>query len=114
MARVGGGAMFAIGIGCWCGIMIEAEVAALVRVMRGKWSVDDGGAVEPTLGSGCDSSYLLKLSRGEERARSLVEFTAPSSVTSFGIARQALAPYLGDDELPQRLIVGRDGKVLVA
>ena len=83
---------------------------ALLRMMREKWGVDEGRAVEPTPGSGCDSSYLLKLSRGEERARSLVEFVAPSSLTSLGFARQALAPYLGDDELPQRLIVGRDGK----
>lgn len=89
-------------------------MTTLVRVVQGKWTVDDGHAVEPTLGSGCDSSYLLKLSRGEERARSLVEFAAPSSVTSLGVARQAFAPYLGNDELPQRLIVGRDGKSRVA
>jgi hypothetical protein len=77
---------------------------------NGRWSIDDGRAVEPTFEGGCDSSYLIKLSRGDERARSLVEFTAPSTLTSLGIAGQALRPYLGDDELPERLIVGRDGK----
>ena len=74
------------------------------------WRVDDGRAVEPTREEGCDSSYLLKLSRGEERARALVEFAAPSTLTSLGIARQALAPYLCDDRLPERLIVEPDGK----
>jgi hypothetical protein len=93
-----------------CRITIEAEVLGLLRMMQEKWSVDEGRAVEPTSGSGCDSSYLFKLSRGEERARSLVEFAAPSALTSLGFARQALAPYLVDDELPQRLIVDRDGK----
>ena len=75
-----------------------------------RWSIDDGRAVEPTLDAGCDSSYLIKLSRGDERARSLVEFSAPSTLTSLGIARQALAPYLRDDRLPERLIVDREGK----
>ena len=77
-----------------------------------KWIVDDTRPVEPT-GTDCDSSYLLKLSRGEERAQSMVEFSAPSSLTSIGYAREALAPFLGDDELPLRLIVSRDGTVQV-
>jgi hypothetical protein len=74
-----------------------------------RWTIDDGRAVEPTSEGGCDSSYLIKLSRGEEHARSLVEFAAPSALTSLGIAGQALRPYLRDDELPERLIVSRDG-----
>jgi hypothetical protein len=79
-----------------------------------KWIVDDTRPVEPTPGADCDSSYLLKLSRGDERAESKVEFTAPSTLTSIGYAREALAPFLGDDELPERLIVSRDGKVRVS
>jgi len=78
-----------------------------------RWIVDDTRAVEPTAGSDCDSSYLLKLSRGEDKAQSKVEFTAPSALTSIGYAREALAPFLGDDELPRRVIVARDGKVRV-
>jgi hypothetical protein len=74
-----------------------------------KWIVADGRAVEPTVGADCDSSYLIKLTRGEESARALVEFLAPSTLTSLGIARQALTPYLADDEVPQRVIVDRDG-----
>jgi hypothetical protein len=77
-----------------------------------KWIVDDTRPVEPT-DAGCDSSYLLKLSRGDERAQSMVEFSAPSALTSIGYAREALAPFLGDEELPLRLIVSRDGKVQV-
>ncbi len=76
-----------------------------------KWMVDDTRAVEPTPGADCDASYLLKLSCGELRARSKVEFAAPSSVASNGWARDALAPFLGDDELPTRLIVSQDGSV---
>jgi len=78
-----------------------------------KWIVDDTRPVEPTPGADCDSSYLLKLSRGEQRTQAKVEFAAPSALTSIGYAREALAPYLGDEELPERLIVGRDGKVQV-
>ena len=82
--------------------------------MLEKWCFDDGRAVEPTLGAGCDSSYLLKLSRGEQRAQALIEYLAPSTLTSVGIARQALTAYLRDAELPQRLIIGYDGKSQVA
>jgi hypothetical protein len=78
-----------------------------------KWIVDDTRPVEPTPGADCDTSYLLKLSRGEQRARSRVEFSAPSSVASSGWARDALAPYLYEDEPPERLIVGLDGTVRV-
>jgi hypothetical protein len=78
-----------------------------------KWIVDDTRPVEPTPGADCDTSYLLKLSRGERRARSTVEFLAPSSVASGGWARDALTPYLSEDEPPQRLIVGLDGTVRV-
>jgi hypothetical protein len=89
---------------------LASATAGPIRRVPAKWSVDDGRAVEPTLGAGCDSSYLLKLSRGEERAQSLIEFTAPSSLTSIGIARQALAPYLAENEPPERLVVDQDGK----
>jgi hypothetical protein len=76
-----------------------------------KWIVDDTHAVEPTPGGDVDASYLLKLSRGDRRARSLVEFAAPSTLTSIGYAREALARYLGDENPPERVIVGRDGQV---
>jgi hypothetical protein len=79
-----------------------------------KWIVDDTRPVEPTPDADCDTSYLLKLSRGERRARSIVEFSAPSSVASNGWAREALAPFLADDNPPERLIVSLDGTVRVA
>lgn len=84
------------------------------HVTQGKWCFDDGRAVEPTLGAGCDSSYLLKLSLGEQRAQILIEYLAPSTLTSVGIAAQALTEYLCDAELPTRLIVGYDGESRVA
>jgi len=79
-----------------------------------KWCFDDGRAVEPTRGAGCDSSYLLKLSRGEQRAQALIEYLAPSTLTSVGIARQALTAYLRNAELPERLIIDCDGAGRVA
>jgi len=35
----------------------------------------------------------------------VVEFAAPSALTSIGYANEVLVPFLGDDELPRRLIV---------
>jgi hypothetical protein len=78
-----------------------------------KWIIEDTRAVEPTRGADCDASYLLKLSRGDQRARSTVEFAAPSSVASMGWARDALTPFLSAEELPERLIVSQDGSVRV-
>jgi hypothetical protein len=78
-----------------------------------RWIVEETRAVEPTPGADCDSSYLVKLSRGEQRARSMVEFAAPSTLTSIGYAREVLAPFLGDEDPPERLIVSPDGKVRV-
>ena len=78
-----------------------------------RWVIDDTRAVEPTPGADCDASYVIKLSRGEERARAMIEFSAPSSVASNGWAREVLTPFLGHDEPPQRLIVARDGTVRV-
>jgi hypothetical protein len=79
-----------------------------------KWIIEDTRAVEPTRGADCDASYLLKMSRGESRARSMVEFAAPSSVASNGWARDVLGPFLADEEPPERLIVSQDGSVRLA
>ena len=79
-----------------------------------KWVITGARAVEPTPGADCDSSYLLKLSRGEQRGSAMVEFTAPSSLTSVAVAQQVFRPFLGDDEPPQRLIIARDGTTRVA
>jgi hypothetical protein len=78
-----------------------------------KWIIGEARAVEPTPGAGCDASYLVMLSRGEQRARSTVEFSAPSSLTSIGYAREVLTPFLADDELPPRVIVSTAGDVVV-
>ena len=43
----------------------------------GKWVVGEARAVAPTPGADCDASYLVTLSRGERRVRSMVEFVAP-------------------------------------
>jgi hypothetical protein len=78
------------------------------------WIVTEARAVEPTPGADCDSSYLLKLSRGEQRRSAIVEFEAPSTLTAIGLAREVLGPFLSSDEPPLRLIVARDGRARVA
>jgi hypothetical protein len=94
---------------------IEATGGALGLPWEGmsNWTVTEARAVEPTVGADCDSSYLLKLSRGDERASSMVEFTAPSTLTSIAFAREVLIPFLGADDPPRRLIVARDGTARV-
>jgi hypothetical protein len=67
-------------------------------------SLDDRSGVKPTFGAGFDSLSIHKLTRGDERAQSLIEFAAASNLGSLDFARQALAPHLRDDQLPQRLI----------
>jgi hypothetical protein len=78
------------------------------------WTVQRVSAVLPTAGGGCDAAYLLRVSYGDEHAEILVEFEAPSSVASGGYAEEVVAPYLKDDEPPQRLVIARDGSVRVA
>jgi hypothetical protein len=78
-----------------------------------KWVVGETRAVDPTPGAECDASYLVTLTRGESKVRSMVEFVAPAAVASIGYAREVLAPFLADDEVPRRLIVSRDGSVRV-
>jgi hypothetical protein len=78
------------------------------------WTIDGVSAVSPTEGSGCDASYLLKLSCGEERTEARVEFAAPAAVASGGYAEEVLTPFLDDDEPPQRLVVEQGGAVRVA
>ena len=77
------------------------------------WTVIDARAVEPTVGADCDSSYLLRLSRGDERRSAMIEFTAPSKLTAIGLAREVLGPFLGADEPPLRLVVALDGTATV-
>lgn len=78
------------------------------------WTIEGVSAVSPTEGSGCDASYLVKLSCGEERTEARVEFAAPAAVASGGYAEEVLTPFLDDDEPPQRLVVEQGGAVRVA
>jgi hypothetical protein len=78
------------------------------------WTVDGVSAVSPTEGSGCDASYLLKLSSGDERAEARVEFAAPAAVASGGYAEEVFAPFLDDEEPPQRMVVEQGGTVRIA
>ena len=100
----------------WAQVSAEAQRIAALTAERGAevgmLLRNRPGHVAAFLGVllGGGTVVVINPSRGDERTRSLVEFTAPSTLTSLGIAGQALRPYLGDDEVPERLIVGCDGK----
>ena len=77
------------------------------------WTIDGVSTISST-GKQFDAAYLLKLSLGEEKARTVVEFVAPASVASAGYAKEVMTKFLGSDEPPRRLIIARDGSVEVA
>jgi hypothetical protein len=77
------------------------------------WTVESTRAISPDDGSNCDASYLIKLSRGDETAESIVGFVAPSAVASGGYAEEALSRFLRDDRPPNAIAIGVDGTVSV-
>ena len=76
------------------------------------WSVDRSHAIAPR-SDDFDAAYLVRLSRGSTLRDVVVEFTAPSAVTSVGYAEEVARPFQRDHEPPQHLIVERDGSVRV-
>lgn len=77
------------------------------------WVVESTRAISPEDGSNCDAAYLVKLTRGEETAESVVGFTAPSSVASGGYAEEKLSKFLRDDLPPNSIAIDPDGSVRV-
>ncbi|HEV2593402.1 MAG TPA: hypothetical protein VGU02_16075 [Gaiellaceae bacterium] len=55
----------------------------------------------------------MKVARGETTRDVVVEFTAPSSLTSIGYAEEITRPYLSGSEPPQHLVVDVSGAVKV-
>jgi hypothetical protein len=78
-----------------------------------RWSVDRSQAIAPPSEGDFDAAYLVRLSRGSTLREVVVEFAAPSAVTSVGYAEEVARRFQGDAELPQHLIVERDGSVRV-
>ena len=76
------------------------------------WSIIKSGAVPPTSFT-VDSAYRVQVACGESSRDIVVEFTAPSSLTSVGYAEEVARPFLTGTEPPQHLVVGVGGEVRV-
>jgi hypothetical protein len=78
-----------------------------------RWLVSRSHAIPPRSDGDFDAAYLVLLSRGSTLREVVVEFAAPSAVTSVGYAEEVARPFQRDDEPPQHLIVECDGQVRV-
>jgi hypothetical protein len=76
------------------------------------WSIVKSSAVPP-LDHTVDSAYRVKVARGTAERDVVVEFTAPSSLTSVGYAEEVTRPYLSSSEPPQHIVVDVGGAVRV-
>jgi hypothetical protein len=77
------------------------------------WLIDRSRAIAPPSDGDFDAAYLVSLSRGSALRKVVVEFAAPSAVTSVGYAEEVARRFQGDEDLPQHVIVERDGSVRV-
>jgi hypothetical protein len=65
-------------------------------------------------GPGVDSAYLVRLTRNNELRELVIEFAAPSSLTSVGYAEEVARRFLREDEPPGHLVIGANGEVELA
>jgi hypothetical protein len=76
------------------------------------WSIVKSSAVPPRSAT-VDSAYRVKVERGQASRDIVVEFTAPSSLTSVGYAEEVTRRFLSSTEPPQHLLVDVGGDVQV-
>lgn len=62
-----------------------------------RWSVSRFHAIAPPSNGDFDAAYLVRLSRGSTLRDVVVEFAAPSAVTSVGYAEEVARPFQRDD-----------------
>jgi hypothetical protein len=80
-----------------------------------RWTIGRVRAVPPQAGSDRDAAFAIHFAEDDQpEPQMTVEYAAPSSVASAAHAREAVGPYLDDDEPPRRLVVSREGAVRVA
>lgn len=77
------------------------------------WVIAKSGAIAPISEPSFDAAYRVKLTRGESTREVVVEFAAPSTLTSVGYAEEVTRRFLADGEPPQHLLVDRRGSVRV-
>ena len=74
------------------------------------WLISKSWPIEPPSGAGHDSAYVVRLVDDTEETRDLiVEFAAPSSLTSVGYAEEIARKVRDRTELPIHVIVDTDG-----
>ena len=78
------------------------------------WSIAKSWPIEPPTGSGHDSAYIVRLVDGTGPAHDLVvEFEAPSQLTSVGYAEEIARRFRQQSELPSHVIVDTQRSVRV-
>jgi hypothetical protein len=70
------------------------------------WSISKTWAIEPPTGAAYDAAYVVRLTDGAGSTHDLViEFEAPSAVTSVGYADEIARRFRGGGRLPSHVIV---------
>ncbi len=74
------------------------------------WVISRSWPIEPPSGDGYDSAYIVRLvDDGGETRDLIVEFDAPSSLTSVGYAEEIARKVRDRTELPTHVIVDTKG-----
>jgi hypothetical protein len=79
------------------------------------WSILKSWAIEPPSGAEYDAAYIVRLADEVGSTRELViEFAAPSTLTSVGFAEEIARRFKGDRELPSHVVVDVQRNVRIA
>jgi len=79
------------------------------------WSITKSWPVEPPTGAGYDSAYIVRLSDAAGVTRDLVvEFAAPSTLTSVGYAEEIARRFRDQADPPAHVVVdtSRDVRIV--
>jgi hypothetical protein len=78
------------------------------------WSISKSWPIEPPTGAGHDSAYIVRLTGAGGATHDLVvEFEAPSALTSVGYAEEIARRFRQQSELPFHVIVDTQRAVRV-
>jgi hypothetical protein len=79
------------------------------------WSITKSWPVEPPTGAGYDAAYIVRLSDAAGATRDLVvEFAAPSTLTSVGYAEEIARRFRSQVDPPAHVVVdtSRDVRIV--
>jgi hypothetical protein len=78
----------------------------------GDWAISRSWAIEPPSEGECDAAYIVRLTDTAGNGHDLVvEFVAPSVLTSVGYAEEIARPFRRESAPPSHVIVDRKGNV---